>query len=309
MTTRLRAVASDLFAWFLGPVVFISRWLTMSRPYFADGPALIRAARDHVYVIQPPGYWLYGRAAALFPDPAFGLSLVNALASAAGAVVFYALALQLTTRSAARLAVVAYSCIYFAWFAASVQSSYAGELLFSPLLLFLMVLYIERPHALLLVGIAVVYALAAGIRPSDGVFLAPALAYFTGRYVVSWRLRTFLITAAAVFCLLWFIPEQLALSKFKATAAHQLWSVAGDRAPILHGFSKLAISNMVRVASPLALALWSLAFAIFGAGENRIRTLLWLWIIPGLIFFTAVYISEAPYLCFLLPAFLLLPLT
>ena len=278
----------------------------MSRPYFADGPALIQAAERHTFVIQPPGYWLYVRTAALFPDPAFGLSLINALASALGASVFYVLSLQLTTRSGARLAAAAYASIYFAWFAGSVQSSYAGELLFAPLLLLFLVLYIQRPAASFLCAAAVSYASAAGVRPSDGVFLLPALLYFALRHVKTWKHRLLLVGATGLLSLLWFIPEQIALNNLRETTAGQLWSVAGDRAPILHGFSKLAISNVVRAVLPLAFALWSLVPAFINALRGEMRTLLWMWLIPGLAFFTCVYISDALYLCFLLPAFILL---
>jgi len=89
MPTSLRAVLSDWFFWLIGPTVFVSRWLTMSQPYFGDALAIIRASQNHSYVIQPPGYWLYCRIAGLFPDPGFGLGLINPLVSALGSMVFY----------------------------------------------------------------------------------------------------------------------------------------------------------------------------------------------------------------------------
>ncbi len=113
MPTSLRAVLSDWFFWLIGPIVFVSRWLTMSQPYFGDALAIIRASQNHSYVIQPPGYWLYCRAAGLFPDPAFGLGLINALVSALGSMVFYLVCLHLTTGLAARWATAAYSVIFF----------------------------------------------------------------------------------------------------------------------------------------------------------------------------------------------------
>lgn len=282
----------------------------MSPPYFADGPALIQAVRNGTYVIQAPGYWLYAHLAGLFVDPVFGLSLINALASAGGCIIFYLLCLRLTSRPGARLATGAYASIYFAWFAGCVQSSYAGELLLGPLVLLLMLRYIESRHVAVLCGVAVSYAAAAGIRPSDGVFLAPAFFYFVAKLVHGRAHRFLVLCIAAVSCLLWLVPQQLALAGASRNAGAQLWSVAAPEAPIVHGFTKLAISNLLRVFVPLAIAFWSLLLPILVSREKHaLRTLLWIWIVPGLAFFALVYISDAPYLCFLVPAILLLALT
>src|SRR5579875_2933522 len=194
-----RTPRADWFLWLIGPVVFASRWAVMSRPYFADGPSLIRAIQNGRFVIQPPGYWLYTRVAGLFPDPALGLSLMNAIASALGCIIFYLLCLRFANRTGARLATASYASIYFAWFAGCVQSSYAGELLFGPLLLLLMVRYVESSRIPVLCGIAASYAAVAGVRPSDGVFLAPAFVYFVLKFVRSGKHRILVFCLAAAF--------------------------------------------------------------------------------------------------------------
>jgi len=310
MPSSARTFRFDWFLWTIGPVVFASRWIAMSRPYFADGPALIQAARNATYVIQPPGYWLYAHLGGLFAVPTFGFSLINALASAAGCVIFYLVCLRLTGGLGARLATAAYAAIYFAWFAGCVQSSYAGELLLGPLLLLLMLRYVGSKSISALCGIALSYAAAAGIRPSDGVFLAPAFVYFVVKLVRERAHRIIVLCLAAAACLLWLIPQQIALAASSQNAGAQLWSVAAPEAPILHGFTKLAISNLARVLVPLAIAFWSLLPGIVLSREKQaIRTLLWIWIAPGLAFFALIYISDATYLCFLVPAILLLALT
>ncbi len=213
------------------------------------------------------------------------------------------------TRLTARLATAAYASIYFVWFAGSTHSSYAGELLFAPLLFLFMLRYRARLNVIDLTGVAVSFALAAGVRPSDGIFLAPLFFLFVLRWVPGWRHRMFTICLAALLCLAWFIPQQLALRELGPDNASRLWALARRSAPILHGPSKLAISNVVRVAVPLLLAFWSLALAILSKGEKWIRPMLWVWIGPGLAFFTLVYVSDATYFCFLVPAIILLAAT
>ncbi len=281
----------------------------MSRPYFADGPKLIRAIESHTYVIQPPGYWLYARVASLFPAPAFGLSFMNAAASALGALSFYLVAQHLTTRVVARLATAAYASIYFAWFAGATQSSYAGELLFPPLMFLFMLRYVKRPALLTLIGIAAWYALLSGVRPSDGVFMAPLFLYFVARYAKDWRHAGLIVCTAIVLSLGWYIPQHNALQRSGLDASSQLWGVAATKAPMLNGFSKLAISNIVRVVFPLALAFWSLGFLLFRSRLGPAQRMLWIWLLPGLAFFTLVYISDATYLCFLVAPVILLSLS
>jgi hypothetical protein len=310
MPTSLRAALSDWFFWSIGPIVFVSRWLTMSQPYFGDALAIIRASQDHSYVIQPPGYWIYCHIAGLYTNPGFGLGLINALVSALGSMVFYLVCLHLTTRLAARWATAAYSVIFFAWFAGSTHSSYAGELLFPALMLLFMVQYVENPKLPLLLGVAGSYALVGGVRPSDGMFLGLALLYFSLRYVRSWKDRIFMLGIAGALCLFWFIPQKMALAATdKPTISGQFWPLAQRSSLIVAGASKLALSNIIRVAFPLGIAFWSLLPAIFFARENRFKLILWIWIIPGVAFFALLYISDAPYLCFLVPAIILLALT
>lgn len=295
----------DWFAWIIAPLVFLSRCVTMSAPYFTDGPRLIQAVEAHVYVIQPPGYWLLARLAGLFHDPAFGLSFINALASSLGALVFYLLSLHLTTPLAARLATAAYASIYFAWFSGSIQSSYAAELLFPPLMFLFMLRSIERPAWSNVIGVAVSFALLSGFRPSDGVFMTPLFLYFLWRYCDRWTHRAILLCIAFALCLGWYIPQHIALQRTGQSAGGQLWSVAGAKAPILHGLSKLGISNILRVVVPMLFAFWSLAAVVVRSRHEPKRDMLWIWLLPGLAFFTAVYISDATYLCFLVAAIIL----
>jgi hypothetical protein len=95
----------------------------------------------------------------------------------------------------------------------------------------------------------------------------------------------------------------------RRTICGEFWPLAQHSSLIVTGVSKLALSNIIRVALPLGIAFWSLLPAIFFARENRFKLMLWIWIIPGVAFFTLLYISDATYLCFLVPAIILLALT
>jgi hypothetical protein len=63
-------------AWFpyvVAIVVLIARALTSGPAYYVDGPRHLNAIADHVYAIQPPGYWLFTRLASLFAVPSAGI--------------------------------------------------------------------------------------------------------------------------------------------------------------------------------------------------------------------------------------------
>ena len=77
MAGAARMARVDYWPFLLGAGVLTSRILTRGTLYFADGPAEIRAITARTFVIQPPGYWLFLRTAWLFPNPVFGISLMN----------------------------------------------------------------------------------------------------------------------------------------------------------------------------------------------------------------------------------------
>jgi hypothetical protein len=67
----------------------IARVLCHGSVYYSDGPNHIKSILERVYIIQPPGYWLFNRIGGLFPDPIVAISAMNILFSMAGVVVFY----------------------------------------------------------------------------------------------------------------------------------------------------------------------------------------------------------------------------
>jgi 4-amino-4-deoxy-L-arabinose transferase-like glycosyltransferase len=300
----------------LPPVVLaiftlLTRVLCYGPVYFADGPRHIRAILEKVYIIQPPGYWLFNRIVSLFPDPVVAISVLNILFSVAGVVVFYYTALFFAGRISAFIAGLAYSSVFYIWFSGDVHSTYASQILF-PVALFCALLHYEQDkHDWKLWLAAVTYAFGAGLRPSDGAFLVPMIVYYSAVRLPPKKAIPFLL-AIVVLCLAWVIPTGLAYRQSLGgmrgviSYVHEFTT----KKSIMMGVNSNSIANVTRYALPLLVAFFPVLIA---AGLNltrnwkdwRVRILL-LWIVPGSMFFTLSYIADAPYLNFLSAAILLL---
>jgi 4-amino-4-deoxy-L-arabinose transferase-like glycosyltransferase len=274
-------------------LVLVTRAVTSGPPYFADGPAHLDAIRNGTYVIQPPGYWLFNRSAALLPDPEQGILVFNWLVSAAGSVVFYALARRVLDDAMARLGAVLYSVVFFAWFSGNVHSTYASQLLFAPLILYLMLRCREQPSDGLAAAIGLCFALGAGLRPSDGVFLGPLVTFFAVRYLPR-RQAIICLLVASVASVTWLIPNLAALHRFQATSHVEQVGKVATGAVLFGRLNLYTISNALRYFLPLAVALGPAILLIPWAARER--KLLWLAVLPASAFFLLVYISDAPYL-------------
>lgn len=304
--------------------------LCLGSLYYADGPNHIQSILEKVYVIQPPGYWLFNRIGGLFPYPVTAIATMNVLFSVAGVVVFYYTALFFAGRRNAFLAALAYSTIYYIWFSGEVHSTYASQALF-PIATFYVLLRYERDRSSWLLWLAaVIFAVGAGLRPSDGVFLIPMLAYYSAIRLPRGKAAIF-VGLILVLCLAWIIPTGLAYRQstgrvpgldktqegtqagtqagMQEEITAYLRRIAGQRS-ILTGVNAGSMANVVRSVLPLAVAFWPvLAAAFLNLIRNwkdwRIRMML-CWIVPGSLFFILSYIGDAPYLTFLSAAILLL---
>lgn len=289
---------------FLG--VFASRALTSTSPYFGDAFRYLAAISNHTYVIQAPGYWLFNRTAALFPNPEMGIAIMNWLFSAGGAAALYLAVRRLASENVARVAAIAYAAIFFAWFSGNIHSPYASQLFFPVAAFLFLVRYREDSNPRWLIVAGALFALGAGFRPSDGVFFAPVLIY--ALWKARWTHAAACAAVIAAICLAWFIPQKIALARVsdpveKSTGGH-LASIASG--VLASGFSWYALANVLRYVLPLGLALFPLIVLIVW---RKADPLLWLWILPGSIFFLLVYVSDAPYLDYLVAPFLVLAAT
>ena len=300
----------------LAMFTLLTRVLSRGSVYWADGPAHIRSILGKAYVIQPPGYWLFNRIAGLFPNPITAISVMNILFSVVAVVVFYYTALFFTGRRNAFLAALAYSSIFYIWFSGEVHSTYASQALF-PVFIFYALLCYERKKANRFLWLAaVLFAAGAGLRPSDGAFLLPMLVYYSA-VRLPWKKAALFLAVSIVLCLAWVVPTAFAYR-------HNLWvsdvsGLAGVRAymsnivkvrSITAGVNAYSMANITRYIFPLLVAFWPiLTIAVLNMIHHwkdwRIRMTL-LRILPGSLFFTLSYMSNAPYLVFLSAAILLL---
>jgi hypothetical protein len=291
----------------LGLLVFLSRYLTRAKLYYVDGPILVQCIQNGTYVIQAPGYWLFAHMGGLFTDPAYGLQFWNLLFSSFGVAVFFLTCCKLgTSRSIAWVASIAYGSIFFVWLAGVVHSSYGSQILFAPLTLYCALCYRDKPTALRLWGWAASYAMGAGLRPSDGAFLAPLFVFLVFRYVEENRRRVLLLSITALLCLSWYIPTQLALrAAHTGSTGHQL-SFAREVSPLLVGINLRSIANTLRVILPILTAFWMLLPAMFFRRPREQNIILLLWITPGLCFMLFVFMADPVYLTFMTGAIILL---
>lgn len=311
---------------FLPPVALailtlVTRVLCRGSVYFVDGPGHIRSILEKVYIIQPPGYWLFNRTAGLFPNPVIAISAMNILFSVAGVVVFYYTALFFTERRNAFLAALAYSSVFYIWFSGEVHSTYASQALF-PVATFCALLRYERDKASWLLWLAaVLFAVGTGLRPSDGVFLVPMLAYYSVVRLPRKKAALF-IALILVLCLAWIIPTVLAYTTYANSGLVYTGSYRGMKGAIDYvryisrvrsittGVNAGSVANITRYFLPILVAFCPvLTIAVLNLHRNwedwRTRMILF-WIVPGSLFFILSYIGPAPYLCFLSAAVLLL---
>jgi hypothetical protein len=313
-TNSPRDSANLYFPAALAIFVLVTRIIFRGPLYFADGPDHVASIAARTYIIQPPGYWLFNRVGGLFSDPVLAITVMNILFSVAGIVVFYYTACFFTGRVNAFLAAFAYSTAFYIWFSGEIHSTYASQILF-PVATFYVLLRYERDRATWMLWLAaLIFAVGAGLRPSDGVFMIPMAMYFAAFRMP--RKEGFLfLSLILLFCLGWAIPTWLAF-KHVASAAH---SSGGVQTYVAHittfqsiftGFKMYTLANFVRYFLPLLVAFWPiLGIAVLNATRNRknwrVKALV-IWIVPGSLFFLFMLITTAPYLNFLTAAILLL---
>lgn len=300
--------ADALLCLLLGAIGFLSRYVTRGTLYFGDAPWIVQSIRDHRYVIEPPGYWLYARAGSLFPDPISGLAILNELFAGFGATVFFFLCRKLgLPRVLATLATLAYVSVFFSWFAGDIRTSHGSQFLFAPLIVLTFLLYRDRQSWPRLVSCALSFAAAAGMRPSDGAFMTPLFIFLLVQYVPGWPRRTLLLVIAAAGCLGWYIPTQMAMLNPAAnTIPNELHGMAARTSLLLNGVNRYTVANVVRVVLPMLAAFWMLIPAILWRRMRMQNRILLLWTVPGLAFFLLVSIAEAQYLTYLAGGMILL---
>jgi 4-amino-4-deoxy-L-arabinose transferase-like glycosyltransferase len=295
----------------LAVFVLTTRILCRGPLYFGDGPNHIASITSRTYIIQPPGYWLFDRVAGLFSDPVLAITVMNIAFSVAGVVIFYYTACFFTGRWNAFLAALAYSTVFYIWFSGEIHSTYASQILF-PVATYYVLLCYERDRAKWMLYLAaLLYAVGAGMRSTDGMFIIPLVLYFA-IFRMPHKEAFLFLSLIAILCLGWLIPTWLAFNNESHGAqefASYVYHVTKMQS-ILTGVRMYTVANFVRYALPLLVGFWpvlgiALRNGVCNQSDWRIKALL-IWMVPGSLFFLLSIISNAPYLNFLTAAILLL---
>lgn len=295
----------------LAVFVLVTRILCRGPLYFADGPSMVESIRDKSYIIQPPGYWLFDRLAGMFPDPVLAISAMNILFSAAGAVAFYFAARFFTSKGNAFLAGLAYSTVFYLWFSGEIHSTYATQMFFPVVTYYLLLRYERAGVRWVLVAAAFTFAVGAGMRPTDGVFLIPLVLYYAW-----WRLPrregVVFLFLIALFCMGWLIPTLAAFHRSEGGLRDfgDYVSRITTIQSVFTGVRLSTLANFARYFLPLVVGFWPiLGIAIRNAVRDRSdwRVLaLIIWIVPGSLFFLFSIIDDPEYMNYFTAALLLL---
>ena len=286
----------------LASITLISRCLTVSNPYFVDGPNHVRAIENGTLIIQAPGYFLFelcGAAlSALFHvQAALALRMLNVSFGVGAVLVFYLLAIRLFEVRLAGMLALLYAASPLVWFSADIHSTYAAMTFFAPLLLLVMG---ERKQFTL--GCCL-WAVMAGLRPSDGMFVLPWL--LLQGYKQRWTARLQGFVAAAVGLLIWWLPtaERFGGSILSPLTASRSQASRLAQGVLVTHLSMHSATNFLRGVSGMVMA-WGLLLPLVLWGgwhlwrkEQRVRTSA-LWILPGLTYFLFYYMADATYFAF-----------
>jgi hypothetical protein len=252
---------------------------------------------------HPPGYFLYvclGRLVNLFiPDANAALVAISVVASCGAAWMIYRLAREWYGEGPARVSLLLFCFSPLCWFHGVVALTYIVEMFFSAAL-GLLCWRAYQGKASFAVFSGALLGVAAGFRPSSALLLGPLFLFSLTR--VQARYRLFAVGAAAAAGAAWFAPMVWASGGFGqyAGALTQLWTtVPGQRTALTSPYmapARLVTIGWIAVlcfgaASPLFLGMGARAGATDRTPAPERRWFVTAWVLPGLLFFTFVFLS------------------
>jgi hypothetical protein len=255
---------------------------------------------------HPPGYYLYvctGRLVnAVLHDANASLVGISIVASALAAVFIYLLTLDWFQRRAALFAASLFLLSPLCWFHGTVALTYIVEAFFSVLI----GLLCWRGK---IVPAAIALGFSAGFRPSSLVFLGPLWVYSLLKCGHTRRIAaagSLVLTLAA-----WITPMLVSVGGVSAYLGPlwTLWNLVPGRQSALSTLPFLLIARAGTIAAAAALSFGAGIFVLLrklpdqSAELARIRLFVWVWIAPGLAFFSLVFLLfvNSGYLLFLSP--------
>lgn len=306
----------------LGVVTLVTRWIVRGHSLVSyDAGLLASGIEDYDFDEEsphPPFYPLTIAAGKLFATavgPVDALVLLSVISSGVMAAATFAIARQLGGRAMSTGAAVFVILSPTALFNGSVALSYASEGAASAVLAF-GALRLRRAPSLrsgIITGCAL--SIAAGLRPSAALFLAPLTLW------AAWRSKDALKGAflgGAATTVAWLVPTLIAgggLRDFTVYNGYQSsrvilsrtifddgWVVAAGHLHRLQTFAPNEVELLLAVAAVAAVA----AFALRRALASDEVAFLAVWTLPGLLFYVFLYVGwpsyPSGYVMVLLPA-------
>lgn len=292
----------------------MTRWIFRSRfLYDIDSVNFALALRRFdpaVHQPHPPGYFLYVRLGmlsnAIFRDPNNALVAISILASCGTVAMIYMLTSAWFGRAAAGFAGLIFVSSPLAWFHGTVALTYMVEAFFSGLIGYFC-WRIHRGAQGFILPAAVACGLAAGFRQSSLLVLAPLFLFSLRRAsrALAWRG----VGVLGLVLMGWFLPMLSAAGGISnyASSLWALWSLVPSRQTVVTStiFNSLARFGLIIAIYVLcfgcaAVLLWR---AWKTSAPPGLKTFTWIWVTPGLLLFTFVYLKfvNSGYLLVLLP--------
>jgi hypothetical protein len=262
-----------------------------------------------VHQPHPPGYFLYvclGMLSnAIFRDANTALVAISILAGCGAVAVIHLMAFNWFGRSAANFAGFIFVCSPLAWFHGTVALTYIVEATFSALIgYFCWRVYSGASRFVLPAAAAL--GLAAGFRQSSLLVLAPVFLFSIRRAPRKLALQG--VGALGLVLAAWFIPMLYAAGGVNVYIASlwSLWTLVPGRQTIV---TSSIFTSLARFC--LIVAIYGLTFGpatllplcASKSGNGPIKKFTWIWLSPGLLLFTFVYLKfvNSGYLLVLLP--------
>jgi 4-amino-4-deoxy-L-arabinose transferase-like glycosyltransferase len=252
-----------------------------------------------VHQPHPPGYFLYvylGRLANLiFHDANTALVAISIVFSCGAAAMIYVLADNWFGRNAASFAGLIFIFSPLAWFHGTVALTYIVEAFFSALAGYLC-WRIYCGVARLILPAAFVVGLAAGFRPSSLLLLGPLL-LFSFRSA-NRKQAAVGISALALTLLAWFLPMiQISGGRAYISSLVSLWLTVPSRGMVFNSSVWNSFARAGVIVGIYFLCFGCAAILPFrrtrgdSSVDRRTTLFTWVWIAPGLLFFTFIYLK------------------
>ena len=252
-----------------------------------------------VHQPHPPGYFLYIWLARVinvfFHDPNAALVAISIAASCGAVAVIYMLTFKWFGREAATFAGLIFLFSPITWFHGTVALIYIVEAFLSALEGYLC-WGIYGGGRRFVVPAGVVLGLGAGIRPSFLLFLGPLFVFSVSK--VPRKQAALGIASSSLALLAWFIPMVEASGGFARYVASflALWRVAGGKETVFNSSPFTSIGRFLTILLIYVLCFGSatllsgMAFRRKAGPARQSLLFTWVWVAPGLLFFTFIFL-------------------